>query len=67
METLARRLRTEDQGTSLEAAEAAARAQLGVEHDAVVELPPNLRINEYVPKRAEYLGVKREHRELVSL
>lgn len=28
-------------------------------------LPPNLRIEEFVPKRTEYSGVKRTHRELV--
>lgn len=64
---LTRRLRTEDKELTLEAAEQAAREQLGVAHGAVVDLPPNLRINEYVPKRTEYAGMKREHREIVSL
>lgn len=30
-------------------------------------LPPNLRIEEFVPRRKEYSGVKSSHRELVRL
>ncbi|BGP03212.1 hypothetical protein NBRC10513v2_006942 [Rhodotorula toruloides] len=63
---LARQLRTGNKEMSLEAAEQAARKQLGVAHDAVVDLPPNLRIIEYVPKRTEYAGLKREHREILK-
>ncbi|BGP27402.1 anaphase promoting complex subunit 1 [Rhodotorula toruloides] len=63
---LAQQLRTGNKEMTLDAAEQAAREQLGVAHDAVVELPPNLRIKEYVPNRAEYAGIKREHRELLK-
>ncbi|GAA5863407.1 hypothetical protein JCM8547_006972 [Rhodosporidiobolus lusitaniae] len=30
------------------------------------ELPPNLRINEFVPKRREYEGVRASHRDLLK-
>lgn len=33
---------------------------------AKTPLPPNLRVNEYVPKRKEFRGVQRGHRDLVG-
>ncbi|BGP43189.1 hypothetical protein JCM10449v2_007217 [Rhodotorula kratochvilovae] len=33
--------------------------------DAPAQLPPNLRVNEFVPRRKEFLGVKRGHRDLL--
>lgn len=35
------------------------------ESSAATSLPPNLRINEFVPRRKVYEGVKASHRDLV--
>ncbi|GAA6053774.1 hypothetical protein JCM3770_005110 [Rhodotorula araucariae] len=33
--------------------------------DATQALPPNLRVNQFVPRRTEFVGVKRAHRDLL--
>ncbi|GAA5899631.1 hypothetical protein JCM6882_001169 [Rhodosporidiobolus microsporus] len=44
---------------------AAGEAQGVLGQAARAELPPNLRIVEYVPKRREYEGVRASHRDLL--